>query len=77
MLGWSSRTTGRWLKHCRQLATEMILESECKDVVLGGPGIVVEIDESKFGKRKYNKGRRAPGDWVLGMVVQYPGLPLS
>ncbi|KAK9694844.1 ISXO2-like transposase domain [Popillia japonica] len=33
---------------------------------LGGPGIVVEIDESKFGRRKYHKGHRIEGQWVFG-----------
>ena len=30
---------------------------------IGEKGQVVEIDESKFGKRKYNKGERAMGFW--------------
>lgn len=68
MLGWRADTAGRWLKHLRQIVTEMILTGDFSDVVLGGPGIIVEIDESKFGKRKYNRGRRANGDWVMGMV---------
>lgn len=34
--------------------------------VLGGPGEIVEIDEAKFGRRKYNRGRKVDGQWVLG-----------
>ena len=35
---------------------------------IGGNGTIVEIDESKFGKRKYNRGHAVDGVWVLGMV---------
>lgn len=35
---------------------------------IGGKDIVVEIDESKFGKRKYNRGHRVIGTWVVGLV---------
>lgn len=34
----------------------------------GGTGNIIEIDESKFGKRKYNKGHRVEGVWVFGAV---------
>ncbi|KAK9711734.1 ISXO2-like transposase domain [Popillia japonica] len=37
-----------------------------KPTKLGGPGIVVEIDESKIGRRKYHKGHRIEGQWVFG-----------
>jgi len=33
-----------------------------------GNPIIVEIDESKFGKRKHNRGRRVRANWVIGMV---------
>lgn len=34
----------------------------------GGNPIIVQIDESKFGKRKYNRGHRVEGVWVVGGV---------
>ena len=37
-----------------------------------GRPIIVEIDESKFGKRKYNKGKRVDGVWVVGGVERTP-----
>ena len=33
-----------------------------------GKSIVVEIDESSFGKVKYHRGHPVEGVWVFGMV---------
>ncbi|KAJ8955713.1 hypothetical protein NQ318_008585 [Aromia moschata] len=38
---------------------------------IGDPGIHVQIDESKFGRRKYNRGRLVEGHWVLGIGVEH------
>ena len=35
---------------------------------IGGKDMIVEIDESKFGKRKYNRGHHVEGVWVLGLI---------
>jgi len=32
----------------------------------GGSNVIVEIDEAKIGKRKYNKGRIVHGQWIFG-----------
>lgn len=41
---------------------------DLEDCQIGGEGIVVEVDECKLGKRKYNRGHRVEGVWVLGGV---------
>jgi hypothetical protein len=33
-----------------------------------GPSAVVEIDESKFGERNYNRGHRVGGVWIFVMI---------
>ena len=35
---------------------------------IGGVGKEIEIDESKFGKRKYHQGKRVDGLWVFGGI---------
>ena len=43
-----------------------------EDITIGGEGIEVEIDESKIGKRMYNRGHRVVGFWVFGGVERTP-----
>ena len=44
-------------------------------VRLGGVGVTVEIDESKWGnKRKYNRGRLVKeGTWIFGIIERGTG----
>ena len=41
-----------------------------KSEQIGGVGKEIEIDESKFGKRKYHRGKRVEGVWVFGGIEQ-------
>ena len=43
-----------------------------QDTKIGGQGIVVEIDETKLGKRKYNRGHHVEGVWVLVGIERTP-----
>jgi transposase-like protein len=65
MTGHSKDTITAYVKYYRQLVMETL---DDMDMMIGGPGIEVEIDESKLGKRKYHRGHRVEGVWVLGGV---------
>jgi hypothetical protein len=53
--GFAKQTVTDFFGHLRQLAADSLEEHDC---IIGGEGIRVELDESKFGKRKYNRGHR-------------------
>jgi len=61
-----------WANHLRGLVTWDIENLDLAAAPIGGEGIIVEIDESKFGKRKYNRGHRVEGVWVVGGVEITP-----
>lgn len=62
LTGHSSTTVTAYFKHFRQLVEQSLVP---EDQVIGGPGIIVEVDETKLGKRKYNRGHRVNGVWVV------------
>ncbi|KAG0434582.1 hypothetical protein DMUE_5130 [Dictyocoela muelleri] len=45
-----------------------LLKDYQDNIIIGCDNSVIIIDESKFGKRKYNRGRLIKGAWVLGML---------
>jgi transposase-like protein len=61
----SSHTTVDLYSCCRQICYEYL---ESTGDMLGGEGKVIEVDEAKFGRRKYHRGRRVDGVWVFGIV---------
>ena len=60
----SKQTLVDWYNFCREICIESNLSVEVN--CIGGENRIVEIDESKFGKRKYHRGKRVEGQWVLG-----------
>lgn len=57
------RIYGKCMNICYQ-------ECERNKRKIGGKGLSVEIDESVFSKRKYNKGRMTKQRWVVGGIVR-------
>jgi len=53
-----------WLSYCSEVCLETVARETPK--LIGGTGFAVEIGESIFGKRKYNKDWLVEGQWVVG-----------
>ena len=62
LTGHSEKTVVAFWNHFRQLVSSSIEED---DTVIGGEGIIVEVDDTKLGKRKYHRGHRVEGVWVV------------
>jgi transposase-like protein len=59
-----------WFRCCREEVSRFVRsESE----MIGGVGKVIEVDESKFGRRKYRRSRYVKGQWVFGGVERGSG----
>jgi hypothetical protein len=63
--GFSEHTVTEFTRDLQTLVSDSLDE---EDIVIGGQGIIVELDESKFGKRKYNRGHHVEGVWVFGGI---------
>jgi transposase-like protein len=63
--GHSCTTIVSFTQFYRQLVASAVDTEHC---MIGGEGIIVEIDEAKFGKRKYHRGHRVEGAWVVGGI---------
>ena len=69
----STNTILMLTKHCRQTIADykghflQLIGTSLneEDTLIGGNGMIVEIDETKIGKRKYHRGHRVDGCWVL------------
>jgi transposase-like protein len=67
--GCVDKTVTNYMRYFRQL---VISSLDSDDIMVGGEGVEVELDESKFGKRKYHRGHRVDGAWVFGGVERTP-----
>jgi hypothetical protein len=60
-----------WNMYLRELCAHSFVENPCKIgfilklILKGGPRSIVEIDESLFVRRKYNRGRLVREQWVF------------
>ena len=66
-LGLGSHTAVDWDMFCREVCEVALFDGRKK---IGGPGKLVQIDESKIGKRKYHRGHVVEGQWVFGGIEE-------
>ena len=59
----SKKTVMEWFMFFRESCIYSVMEQSEQT---GGNGVEVEIDESKFGKRKYHCSHKVEGQWVFG-----------
>lgn len=57
----NDNTVTEWIQFCRDVCLEICIGNS---EIIGGPDVVVEVNESKFGRRKFSHGQKGNGKWV-------------
>ncbi|KAG1136174.1 hypothetical protein G6F38_012253 [Rhizopus arrhizus] len=72
IVGCSPKAVPKTLTDWYQVLQKDLQQNDCKigGYDVDGNPIVVEIDESTFGKRSYHRGHRVKGVWVVGGGVK-------
>ena len=68
MVPCNSTTAKHWYDRLEDIVS---WDTHCcpqEDGMIGGVGTIVEVDESKFGRRHGHRGHRVLGQWVVGGV---------
>ena len=60
----SSKTSVDWRSFCSEVCYNWFLNQE----QIGGEGVEVEIDETQFVRRKYERGRLLNDIWLFGGI---------
>lgn len=76
-LKWSTKTSVDWRSFCAEVATSWVKNQP----PIGGPGVVVEIDDTFFVHSKYHRGRDLRQVWLFGGIERekkdnFFGVPL-
>ena len=63
MTSLSTATVTQWYQHFRDSCSRWLINHPEK---IGGPGIIVQIDESLVERSRYEKGREKEKKWIFG-----------
>jgi len=70
MVGVSKKTVTDWCNFFSGVCSNALLSIDSEEYKLGGPGKIVEIDETLISKKqKYHRGRAYPEVWLF-MIVE-------
>ena len=64
--GYSRNTVVDWMRYCREICMTVV-ENDMSGMI-GGPGLIVEIDETVIVRRKYDRGRMLRTQWMVGGI---------
>jgi hypothetical protein len=65
----AEKTAMLWARTCRSIAA-FYFESLNKEGMIGGPGTILEVDETLVAKRKFNVGRLVEQQWLFGGILR-------